>query len=99
MVVKPTVEEIRQAYMELEGGGDDFEFVNEEADPSWRHGCYMTTVYKRLSDQTYWSVNWQLSGDGEYNSIRDKEISDMDIYQVEPYEQVITSYRAVKVQQ
>jgi hypothetical protein len=91
---KPTVEEIRDAHME---DNYDYEEVHEESDPSWRHGCYMSTVYKRLTDDTHWMVSWQLSDDGEYNSIRDGDITSSDIVQVEPYEKTVIDYRVVKL--
>ena len=91
-MIKPTIDDVRNAYCE---DHDDFEEVYENADPSWRHGCYMTTVYKRLSDDTYWQVSWQRSGDGEYNSLRDKEIDTSDIVQVEPFSRTVIDYKPV----
>lgn len=84
-ITPPTPEEIRDFCMEeYEGDQPPFEKVHQHADPSWRHGCYMDTVYKRLSDGTFWSVSWQRSGDGEYNSIRDGGLGQGDIVQVWP---------------
>jgi hypothetical protein len=91
-IVKPTTEEIRSAYME---DTQNFTMVDEVADTSWRHGCYMTTVYRRISDNTFWQVNWQVSGDGETNSIRDREISSQNITQVEPYDVTVVKYRRI----
>lgn len=88
----PTPDDIKAAWRE-----DDhsFEQVHEDADPSWRHGCYMFTVFQRTTDNTFWGVNWQLSGDGEYNSIRDGDLSQSDISQVRPVEVVKTEYVAL----
>lgn len=47
------------------------ERIESHADPSWRHGCYMRDVYYRASDDTYWQVFYQRSGDGEYNTLRE----------------------------
>ena len=89
--MKPTIEEIRSAWRE---DIDGFEQVHEDADPSWRHGCYMTTVFKRLSDETFWSVSWQKNGDGEYNSLRDGDCSDSDVTQVWPHSVTTIEYKS-----
>lgn len=89
-VIKPTLEEIKEAY-----DSHEFEEVYEELDDNWRHGNYVFTVYKRLEDNTYWSINYQVSGDGEYNSLRDGDCRDSDISQVEPYEVTTTKYKPV----
>lgn len=89
---KPTPEEIRSAYME---DNADFLQVDEKSDTSYRHGSYMKTVFNRVSDKTFWEVNWTVSGDGEQNSIRDRELSGHDIKQVVPYEVTVTKYRPV----
>jgi hypothetical protein len=91
-ITKPTPKEIRDAWMEAT---EDFEQVHEEADPSWRHGCYMHTVFKRIADNTFWAVNWQCSGDGEYNTLRD-EVNSIEVFQVEPKEVTTTIYTALK---
>lgn len=91
-VVKPSVDTIRAAWQEDD---HDFEQVHEDADPSWRHGCYMTTVFKRLSDETFWSVSWQKNGDGEYNSLRDGDCSDGDVMQVWPHTVTTVEYMGV----
>ncbi len=67
--------------------------VHREADDSWRHGSYVTEVFHRESDNTYWMASYRLSTDGETNELRDGEA---DIKQVEPFERTVTDYRAVK---
>ena len=64
------------------------ESVERELDDSWRHGCYVCEVFKRKSDDTFWVVNYQESGDGEYNGIREGEA---DIDQVWAHETVVTT--------
>lgn len=64
------------------------ESVLRELDDSWRHGCYVYEVFKRKSDDTFWAVNYQESGDGEYNGIRE---GDAQIEQVWPHEKVVTT--------
>lgn len=71
---------------------DEYEVVFRETDASWRHGSYVSAVYKRLSDETYWMAQYRLSTDGETNELRE---GDADIYQVEPYEKVTIDYRPV----
>lgn len=82
---KPTCE---QAFNEELG-----ESVYRDDDPSWRHGNYVTEVFFRKSDNTYWQFDYRQSGDGEYNGLRENEAH---ITQVEPYEATVTYYRAVK---
>ena len=94
-IIKPTVKQLSDAYCEGDDD-DDFTEVDQTSDPTWRHGCYMTTVYHRLSDDTYWQVRWRRGDNDDYNSLRECEINDDDIMQVEPYEVVKTAYRAVK---
>lgn len=87
---KPSVEDLSEGYYDE---NDDLELVWDDADPSWRHGCYMTSVFKRKSDNTYWSVSWRRSGDGEYNSLREGDIDETYISEVEPYSVTIIEYR------
>lgn len=79
--VAPTKEE----FMEEEG----LEKVSSEADPGWRHGCYMSVVYSRSSDNTFWQVCFRLSGDGEYHGIEENEF---EVYRVVPKEVTTTIY-------
>jgi CO/xanthine dehydrogenase Mo-binding subunit len=48
-----------------------FELVSRKTDDSWRHGCYVTAVYRRLADETFWSASYRLSSDGETNELRE----------------------------
>ncbi len=84
---KPTIEQIRDEYME-DTEEQILEFVHEELDDSWRHGNYVFHVYKRLEDETYWGISFQVSGDGEENTLRDKGygLTDKDVIQVWPRE-------------
>lgn len=65
---------------------DELESVYEELDDSWRHGNYVYTVFKYLNEETnsieYYGVNYQVSGDGNYHSIRDRELWDDSITRV-----------------
>ncbi len=45
--------------------------VESHADPSWRHGCYMTEVYHRLDDNTFWKCVYRRSADGETDELRE----------------------------
>jgi hypothetical protein len=93
-ISKPTVKELVEFYCD---DYDDalFKQMQESSDTSWRHGCYMSTVFKRLSDETFWNVYWQLSDDHETNTFRDSEISINDITQVKPIKVTNTKYVAV----
>lgn len=87
-IPKPTAQQLSNAWLEET---DDFELVREESDPSWRHGCYMTWVFKRLEDGTFWSTSGTQSGDNEHNSLREAECSDP--VQVWPHTVETTVYR------
>lgn len=91
-IVKPTGEELRSAWME---DNPDYQAVHQKADPSWRHGCYMTTIFKRQSDDTYWAANYQVTGDGDYNTLRD-DPDDVHIHQVWPMTRTIVDYTRIK---
>ena len=73
-IVKPTHEELMDY-------GDEFKSVSREADDSWRHGSYITQVFNRKSDDTYWMVCYRLSTDGETNDLADETCA---ITQVNP---------------
>lgn len=85
MSTEPTCAEIYAGSYE----GDTFEEVSSHADPSWRHGCYMTDVYRRKSDGTFWQVSYRRSGDGETCGLRE---GDGDVVQVTPVTKTVTEY-------
>ena len=64
--------------------------VFRDADDSWRHGSYVTQVFRRDEDQTYWQAKYRLSTDGETNELREGIAT---IVEVEPYEVKTTAYR------
>lgn len=68
-IIKPTVDDWRNEIIES---------VLREDDPSWRHGNYVYEVFFRDVDNTYWAINYQVSGDGEYHSLRDGEDTDFE---------------------
>lgn len=65
LLPNPTVEDWAEGYIES---------VLQEIDNSYRHGCYVYEVFHRDVDDTYWSVSYKESGDGEENSLRDGEV-------------------------
>ena len=71
------------------GQNDEFEQVHREDDTSWRHGSYVYAVFKRASDNTFWSVSYCESNDGETNELRE---GDAGISQVKPVEKVVITY-------
>lgn len=79
---KPTCQEIWDEEL-----GDPIS-INHDA--SWRHGAYITDVYKRESDNTYWEVHYRRSTDGETNEL---EEGIAHISEVEPYEVKTIKYR------
>ena len=49
----------------------ELEPVWRETDDSWRHGSYVSEVYERKEDGTFWMVNYRLSTDRETNELRE----------------------------
>lgn len=45
--------------------------VDKKLDDSWRHGNYVTEVFYRESDKTYWEASYRVSGDGETHELRE----------------------------
>lgn len=80
---KPTCQDIANE--------EGFKCVDEKLD-TWRHGTHRVEVHLRESDQTYWSVGYRVSSDGETNELRDGYAT---IFQVEPYDVTVKHYRAV----
>ena len=72
--------------------------VNVEHDTSWRHGSYDTAVFKRLSDNTFWSAVYTVSGDGEMHELRDVGYGGETVECIQVYPQEVTAivYKAVK---
>lgn len=70
------------------------ESVQRDIDDGWRHGNYIFEVFK-YKDRFY-GVNYQESGDGEYNTLRDGYITDSDIEELIPIEENITIVKYVK---
>ena len=67
-------------------------YVLRTAADSWRHGSYVTQVFHRTADDTYWQISYRLSTDGETNELSE------GIYgctQVQPYQETVTKYRAI----
>jgi hypothetical protein len=69
---------------------EELEMVASEADPSWRHGCIMTQVFRR-DDETFWEAVYARSADNETNGLREDIAT---IRQVYPHPVLITVYRA-----
>jgi len=79
---KPTCEDLK-----------NMESVSREADDSWRHGAYITEVFHREKDNTYWMAVYCLSTDGETNELREGMA---DIAQVIPYERTVIDYKLIE---
>jgi hypothetical protein len=67
----------------------ELESVHRETDDSWRHGSYVYEVFKRESDNTFWSASYRLSTDGETNELREGVCP---IVQVTPTKKTVTDY-------
>lgn len=66
---------------------EGFQLVSSEADPSWRHGCYMLDIYKEDATGFFYKADYRRSGDGETNELREGLA---DIRRVYPFERVVT---------
>jgi len=66
--------------------------VYREDDATWRHGAYVTEVFLRAADQTFWRAKYRRSADGETNGLADGSAK---IVQVFPYDVTVTKYREV----
>lgn len=64
------------------------ESVQKDVDNSWRHGCYVYEVFHRDADDTYWAVNYKVSGDGETHTLREGLEKFTQVY---PNEKVVTT--------
>ena len=83
----PTPEEIR------DGWDGRFLLVHKDLDDHWRHGNYVTGIFEDLELKTFWSLSWQESGDGEYNTLRDEPDLMEPPVEVERYERTVYDYR------
>jgi len=79
--VTPTAEELLDE--------DGFEEVEREFDDDWRHGGTRNVVYRRESDDSFWSVAYRISTDGEFNGLREDEYS---VFRVVPKQVTTTTY-------
>lgn len=84
-LIKPTCEQLLDE--------DGLKSVQRDADDSWRHGAYISQVFHRTDDDTYWGVNYELSTDGETNGLRE---GTADILQVRPVTKTVTDYVATE---
>jgi hypothetical protein len=64
--------------------------VHRKSEDSWRHGCRITQVFHRESDNTFWMAKYRSSTDQEVNELREGIAA---ITQVEPFQETVTSYR------
>jgi len=67
---------------------DGFESVDRKSSP-WRHGEYVSQVFRREADNTFWCARYRLSTDGETNELRD---GGAVITQVRPEQRTVTVY-------
>lgn len=95
MIVKPTIEEMKDAWRE---DGGPLTHKDDVLEGRWRHGTEHQFIAHRESDDTYWSIHYRTDKDGEYNDFRDGHLSEDDIYQVIQQEKIIKHWVAVKTQ-
>lgn len=71
---------------------EEYESVYRESDDSWRHGAYVTEVFKSPVDETFWQASYELSTDGETHGLRE---GTAEIIQVKPVEKTVIIYEVV----
>lgn len=69
---------------------EGFELMYSDADPSWRHGCYMSQVFKREADNTFWKVHYRRSADGETNELSEGMATVLQVFQ---HTETVTVYK------
>lgn len=85
------------AWEGLDLGEEEYEFVEtiEDLDNLYKDYCPATTICKRLSDNTYWALDWSYYkshyGSGEHEYYND------EIYQVKQVEKVITTKEWISI--
>ena len=65
------------------------ESVRRTDQSGWRHGVDREEIFYREEDQTYWSVGYRVSTDGETHGLRDGYYT---IYQVKPVKVEVIDY-------
>lgn len=70
---------------------EELELVDHKSDDSWRHGSYVTAIYRRDEDGTFWRTMYRLSSDGETNELREGLAK---IVQVFPRDVTVTIYES-----
>ena len=68
---------------------EDLELIEHKVDDGWRHGFYVTRIYQRDEDGTFWRASYRMSTDGETNELREGLAR---IAQVFPREKTVTIY-------
>ena len=81
----PTIDELYDAWQEEIDG---YELVDEEFDRD-DHGYVFTYVFKRLEDDTYWSVCGVRQGGGDYHQFHEKEAIVDRVY---PHTKTVVKY-------
>lgn len=86
------IEKFRNIWMDDDHDGEVV--FDEVVDDTWRHGCTHEVVVK--SGDEYWLVWNRVSGDGEYNELRDEWQYMSAPVQVKPQEVTVINYVPVK---
>lgn len=68
---------------------EELELVDRESDDSYRHGSYVTAIYRRDEDGTFWRASYRRSTSGDINELKEGFAI---IKQVFPKEVTVTIY-------
>lgn len=89
----PTAEEMLACWRE---DSDTLEQVSDEVTGTNRHGTNNRLIVHRESDDTHWAVDYQNNPGGDHNTLRDGDVDDRAVYQVEPVSITVIKYRRLK---
>jgi hypothetical protein len=91
-MAKPTREELLEASW---GDDENFKILVDKVTGTSRHGTFNIYIFHRVSDNTFWQVNYEIQSNGEYHSLRE-DGGYCEINEVEQYQKIITAYRIKK---
>lgn len=97
--MKLTIDQMRAVWCgEHCAGEEHLEQVDDELTGAIKYGNSYKLVVKDKRDGTHWAVDYRVENGGDYNDLRDEELTDADVYQVRQHEVVTKSWERVRQQ-
>ena len=84
-ILSPATPEDLQNHDDYEGDDPIYISVHRRSDDSYRHGSYVTEVFHRAEDNTYWQASY--TNCPNYNELYEGKAI---VSQVYPYDKVVT---------